>query len=180
MTVPPYNNNNNNNNNFDSVKQLDVEEEVHTVTTGAFTELYMDPHLEEKKENKEEITIEDFVHHDLFGAGCAFYEMFDDGSHLFQGKNNTATMFYKENYDRTNLMKSQLKPFEKNLIYSLTHKDPCKRVSMADAKKSPFFQDDTAHFQALNEVSEAIIHLDPTVSESKELLTRSTRLFSWS
>ena len=68
---------------FGSVKQLD-EGILTAMTTqvAVYTPLYLDPNLKKKKEKREEVMVDDYLAHDVFGAAEVAYELIGNGDHL--------------------------------------------------------------------------------------------------
>ena len=142
---------------FDSAKQLDKEQMVE-ITKDAFTGLYLDPALRAKIEQGEQVLINDYLAHDVYATALVMYELLGNGEHLYKIGSKT-TFTNMEINDRTNLINAEIDEFAKNLIWTMTQPKIEDRVTMQEAKKTPFFLSHHDHIQALNALNEAMIEL---------------------
>ena len=159
---------------FDSAKQLMTTERV-KITTKAFTEEYKDPNIDKRIKAGETVEVEDYLSADVWAAGLVAYEVLGDGTHLFLPVNEQSMLAMIHNGDHSNLDQIDMDELAKNLIYTLTQKRPEERITMKEAVLAPFFQDESHHIEALNQVIEALLQMNDSTSsmEIKEAFNKS-------
>ena len=153
---------------FDSSKKVDVDDNV-KITTGVFTEKYLDPHIADKKLEGENVISKEYLGGDIYSLALAIYEFLTSGKYLFQGANPRETQQKVLDNDRSNLMESDLDELAKNLLYTMSQKDQDARISADEAENHPYFQDDNFHIQSLKSINEALVGLDPLNPETKRI-----------
>ena len=69
-------------------------------------------------------------------------------------------MIKMRNFDRCNLLSSEVDECAKNLLYTMTQSNPADRISMEEVENSPYFKDEADQYQVINALNEAFIQLD--------------------
>ena len=146
-------------------------------SSGIFTELYKAPEIGLLKTEGQQMGGRDYIKSDAFAAGIVVHDLLTNGKHAFLGKSNPETLMNMMKCDRTALQASPVDEFARNLIWSLTHKDPNKRITMEEALQSPFFFDDSTHIQFINVLNEYLIQMDDSKPHTKAIKSELNTTF---
>ena len=145
---------------FDSSKQLGVDDSVNISTGHLFTKKYLDPNIDQKHTDRQQVMWREYQGGDVYASGCVLYEVLQNGNYLFEGGSFGKTLLKVENNDRSNLLDLDIDELAKNLIYTMTQKEPADRISAKESEEHLYFRDDNFHIQALKSINEALIGLD--------------------
>ena len=113
---------------FDSSNKMKVGMSAE-ITSGIFTEKYLDPHIRDKKAEGEEVIPKEYLNADIYSLTLVIYEILTGGEYLFEGGSTKQTMINTLNNDRSNLMKADIDELLKNLLYTMSKQEPEARIS---------------------------------------------------